>query len=251
MADLLQIENVTAGYAGNVVLEQVSMALPANTTAALLGRNGVGKTTLLATIMGLTRIESGRVSFDGHDLLKVPTHRRVELGIGYVPQEREIFQSLTVHENLKVATRDGAMDRRSHLRLVSAHRRSGAAISAISYRAANSRCWLSGAPWSATRRSCCSTSRLKAWRPSSSIRWSMLWKASDAKAQLAMILVEHHAEMALEFAERGRDSGSRSGGMAGHLRRVARRSRQARWHSSVSKKKCDSDRTTRRCRVSF
>ena len=107
MSDLLQLENVTAGYAGNVVLEDVSLSLPANASIALLGRNGVGKTTLLATIMGLTRIQSGRVMFGGVDLATVETHQRAERGIGYVPQEREIFKSLTVEENLMVAARRG------------------------------------------------------------------------------------------------------------------------------------------------
>ncbi|MGH6989992.1 MAG: ATP-binding cassette domain-containing protein, partial [Stellaceae bacterium] len=68
MTDLIELDSVTAGYAGNVVLEQVSLALPARSSIALLGRNGVGKTTLLATIMGLTRVHSGTVRFDGADL---------------------------------------------------------------------------------------------------------------------------------------------------------------------------------------
>lgn len=107
MPDFLQFEDVTAGYAGTVVLERVSFALAANSSLALLGRNGVGKTTLLSTIMGLTLIQVGRVLFKGSDLAAVPTHRRLAYGLGLVPQEREIFPSLTVHENLKVAVRPG------------------------------------------------------------------------------------------------------------------------------------------------
>jgi branched-chain amino acid transport system ATP-binding protein len=106
--DFLTFEDVTAGYAGTVVLERVSFALPTNSSLALLGRNGVGKTTLLSTIMGLTLIQLGRVRFKGRDLAAVPTHLRVVHGIGLVPQEREIFRSLTVQENLEVAVRPGA-----------------------------------------------------------------------------------------------------------------------------------------------
>lgn len=108
MSDFLRFEGVTAGYAGTVVLEQVSFALAADASLAVLGRNGVGKTTLLSTIMGLTLIEDGQVLFKGRDLAAVPTHLRVVHGIGLVPQEREIFRSLTVHENLTVAVRPGS-----------------------------------------------------------------------------------------------------------------------------------------------
>ncbi len=201
MSDLLQIENVTAGYAGNVVLEQVSMALPANTTAALLGRNGVGKTTLLATIMGLTRIESGHVNFGGQDLIKVPTHHRVELGIGYVPQEREIFQSLTVHENLKVATRDGpwTLDRIYDL------------FPPIAQRRGNFGNQLSGGEQQmlAVGRALVSNPKILLLdEPFEGLAPVIVDQMVDAlenirrSSQLAMILVEHHAEMALEFAER-------------------------------------------------
>lgn len=108
VSDFLRFEDVTAGYAGTVVLEQVSLTLAADASLALLGRNGVGKTTLLSTIMGLTLIQAGRVLFKGRDLAAVPTHLRIGHGIGLVPQEREIFRSLTVHENLTVAVRPGS-----------------------------------------------------------------------------------------------------------------------------------------------
>ena len=78
-----------------------------NESWAVLGRNGVGKTTLLMTVMGLTNLRSGRMRFDGRDMTAVDTFQRVRAGIGYVPQEREIFPSLTVRENLLVATRPG------------------------------------------------------------------------------------------------------------------------------------------------
>jgi branched-chain amino acid transport system ATP-binding protein len=107
MTELLAMERVTAGYADTTVLEQVSLAVKANEAVAILGRNGVGKTTLLATIMGLTDLRSGRVTFAGRDLSRLAVHDRPALGIGYVPQEREIFPSLTVEENLLVARRPG------------------------------------------------------------------------------------------------------------------------------------------------
>jgi branched-chain amino acid transport system ATP-binding protein len=107
MADLLRLDAVTAGYRDTVVLEQISAGIGANEAWAVLGRNGVGKTTLLMTVMGLTTLRHGAILFDGRDIGMLETHRRVEAGIGYVPQEREIFPSLTVEENLRVARRPG------------------------------------------------------------------------------------------------------------------------------------------------
>jgi branched-chain amino acid transport system ATP-binding protein len=110
MSELLRVEGLTAGYDdGNVVIEGVSLALGEGSTLALLGRNGVGKTTLLASIMGLTRIAAGTVGLQGRNITRRDTHTRAFDGIGYVPQEREIFPSLTVEENLAVArARKGA-----------------------------------------------------------------------------------------------------------------------------------------------
>ncbi len=111
MADLVRLDEVTAGYRDTVVLERVSLAVGANEAWALLGRNGVGKTTLLMTIMGLTTMRAGSIEFGGRDITALDTHRRVQAGIGYVPQEREIFPSLTVEENLRVAIRSGEWTR--------------------------------------------------------------------------------------------------------------------------------------------
>ena len=107
MSELLRLHEVTAGYADTVVLEQVSLAVRHDEAVAVLGRNGVGKSTLLATIMGLTDLRSGQVEFDQRDITMVAVHDRHAIGIGYVPQEREIFPSLTVDENLLVARRPG------------------------------------------------------------------------------------------------------------------------------------------------
>jgi len=103
----LALDHVSAGYGETVVLEGVSLALPPGRTLAVLGRNGVGKTTLLATIMGHTRLHGGSINFIGREISALPAYRRARLGIGFVPQEREIFPSLTVEQNLTVAERSG------------------------------------------------------------------------------------------------------------------------------------------------
>jgi branched-chain amino acid transport system ATP-binding protein len=103
----LALVDVRAGYGETVVLEGLSLVLPPKGTLALLGRNGVGKTTLLATIMGHTTLHGGALHLDGRDIGASPPHRRARLGLGWVPQEREVFRSLTVEENLAVAERKG------------------------------------------------------------------------------------------------------------------------------------------------
>ena len=90
-----------------MVIESIALDLPPGETLAVLGRNGVGKTTLLATIMGHTRLRSGSIRFTDREISSLPAYRRARLGIGFVPQEREIFPSLTVEENLVVAERPG------------------------------------------------------------------------------------------------------------------------------------------------
>ena len=103
----LVLDGVRAGYGDTIVLEGVSLGLKPGATLAVLGRNGVGKTTLLATIMGLTTLRAGSIRLGGAEISWLPAYRRVRLGIGFVPQEREIFRSLTVEENLDVAARPG------------------------------------------------------------------------------------------------------------------------------------------------
>jgi branched-chain amino acid transport system ATP-binding protein len=107
MSELLRLENVWAGYGDAVVLEDLSLSLDAGESLALLGRNGMGKTTLLATLMGVTRLRRGRIVYQGEDIAHVPSHRRAQAGLGWVPQERDIFRSLTVEENLTVVARPG------------------------------------------------------------------------------------------------------------------------------------------------
>ncbi|HEX4111310.1 MAG TPA: ATP-binding cassette domain-containing protein, partial [Stellaceae bacterium] len=98
----LVLDNVRAGFGETVVLDGVSLHLPPRATLALLGRNGVGKSTLLGTIMGHTTLHGGTIIFDGRDISRMAPFRRNRLGLGWVPQEREIFRSLTVAENLDV-----------------------------------------------------------------------------------------------------------------------------------------------------
>jgi branched-chain amino acid transport system ATP-binding protein len=104
---MLELNGVRAGYGEAVVLEDVSLAVPADGRLAVLGRNGVGKSTLLMTIMGYTRLHAGSIVFQGRDITALPPHKRAQLGIGWVAQEREIFPSLSLEENLTVAARPG------------------------------------------------------------------------------------------------------------------------------------------------
>ena len=101
----LALTAVAAGYGETVVLENVNLAMSAGESVSLIGRNGVGKSTLLATIMGLTDLHHGTLQYRGDDITRLPPHQRARAGLGYVPQEREIFPSLTVRENLTVAVR--------------------------------------------------------------------------------------------------------------------------------------------------
>jgi branched-chain amino acid transport system ATP-binding protein len=107
MAELLALDKISAGYGESVVLEDISLAMQEGDSLALLGRNGVGKTTLLITLMGLTQLHSGAIRWRGADIARVPTHSRAQAGLGWVPQERHMFPSLTVEEHLTVVARPG------------------------------------------------------------------------------------------------------------------------------------------------
>ena len=107
MTELLAVDDVTAGYGASVVLENVSLALEEGDSLALLGRNGVGKTTLLTTLMGLTRVHRGSLRFRGGDLARLATHQRAQAGLGWVPQERYMWPSLTIDEHLTAVARPG------------------------------------------------------------------------------------------------------------------------------------------------
>jgi branched-chain amino acid transport system ATP-binding protein len=105
MAELLHVENLSAGYGEAVVLNGINLTLGEGQTLALLGRNGTGKTTLINTLAGATRQHGGSITLGGTALHKLPSHERAAAGIGWVPQERNIFKSLTVDENLTAVAR--------------------------------------------------------------------------------------------------------------------------------------------------
>src|SRR5712692_6337145 len=100
---MLTVEGLDVAYGESQVLWSVGLTVPAKSVVCLMGRNGVGKTTLLKAVMGLMPVRGGRVTLDGADITRWPTDRRVRAGIGYVPQGREIFPHLTVEENLRMA----------------------------------------------------------------------------------------------------------------------------------------------------
>jgi len=111
MADpVLALDDIRAGYGEAVVLDGISLSLAEGGSLAVLGRNGVGKSTLLLTIMGLTAVSRGAIRWRGADITALAPHRRARRGLGWVAQEREIFRSLSVEENLAVAARPGRWD---------------------------------------------------------------------------------------------------------------------------------------------
>jgi branched-chain amino acid transport system ATP-binding protein len=107
MPELLHVDHLSAGYGEAVVLNDVSFSLAEGQTLALLGRNGTGKTTLINTLAGATRQHKGSIRLGDAPLHKLPPHQRAAAGIGWVPQERNIFKSLTVDENLSSVARPG------------------------------------------------------------------------------------------------------------------------------------------------
>ncbi len=111
MSEVLAVSGLRAGYGDTVVLEDIALELPERGTLAVLGRNGVGKTTLLATLMGHTTRHAGTIEFQNKRIEHLPVFARSRMGIGYVPQGREIFPSLSVEENLGVAARPGRWTR--------------------------------------------------------------------------------------------------------------------------------------------
>ena len=107
MAELLRVSGLSAGYGEAVVVQGVDFALEAGRSLAVLGRNGTGKTTLLNTLIGVTRRRGGTIVLAGRDVTALAPHQRAAAGIGWVPQERNIFKSLSVDENLTAVARPG------------------------------------------------------------------------------------------------------------------------------------------------
>jgi branched-chain amino acid transport system ATP-binding protein len=111
VSDRLVVKELSAGYGASVVLESISFTLAASKGLALLGRNGVGKTTLITSLMGLTTLHAGSVTLDGANLSRTTTCARARLGVGWVPQERGVYPSLTVAEHLTAVARPGQWDK--------------------------------------------------------------------------------------------------------------------------------------------
>jgi branched-chain amino acid transport system ATP-binding protein len=107
MAELLRVSNLSAGYGEAVVVQGVDLVVEAGRSLALLGRNGTGKTTLLNTLVGVTRRHGGTIALAGRDITTLRSHERAAAGVGWVPQERNIFKSLSVDENLTAVARPG------------------------------------------------------------------------------------------------------------------------------------------------
>jgi branched-chain amino acid transport system ATP-binding protein len=115
---MLEVKNLSGGWGPTVVNENVSLTVAAGESVAIIGRNGVGKSTLLELITGRAERRGGTVRLDGSDISRLPTHRRARLGLGYVPQHREVFPSLSVKEHLQIAARPGRWTEESVLNLL-------------------------------------------------------------------------------------------------------------------------------------
>jgi branched-chain amino acid transport system ATP-binding protein len=197
---LLELKGVRAGYGDAVVLDDVSLEVPASGSLAVLGRNGVGKSTLLLTIMGYTRVHLGSISLGGRDITTLAPHRRAQLGIGWVAQEREIFPSLTLEENLTVAARPGRWDLASVYRL----------FPRLQERRANMGNQLSGGEQQmlAIARALMTNPELllldeplEGLAPIIAEALSEAFTTLVSEKNLAMILVEQHTEIALSLTE--------------------------------------------------
>src|ERR1700730_6012410 len=154
MADVLTIDKLSAGYGEAVALSGISLALRQGEALALLGRNGVGKTTLLNSIIGVTRRFAGTIMLSGHDVTRYRPEQRAVAGVGWVLQERNIFKSLTVEENLTAVALPGVWDV-ARVYEMFPRLRERRPILVNSLHEASNKCWRLGAHSSSTRRFCC------------------------------------------------------------------------------------------------
>ena len=196
----LKVDDLVAGYGETVVLDGISLDLKPGGTLALLGRNGVGKTTLLTTLMGVTTRHQGTIRLGDEPIENMPIHRRARLGLGYVPQEREIFPSLTVEENLAVSTLPGGWSTEAVFdlfpRLKERHRNTGNRLSGGKQQMLAIARALAGAP-----KVLLLDEPLEGLAPIViEALFEALLKIRD-EAGLSMILVEQKAELALSFAK--------------------------------------------------
>jgi branched-chain amino acid transport system ATP-binding protein len=202
MAEILSLHGASAGYGEAVVVEEVSLALAEGESLALLGRNGVGKSTLLATILGLTQFHGGEVRWRGADIGRWPTYARARAGIGWVPQERRMWPSLTVDEHLSAVAVPGewtvARVRKLFPRLAErAHHRgsqlSGGEQQMVAIARAlvtNPKLLLLDEP-------------MEGLAPIVVEELAGVLRDLAAAGTMALILVEQHAELALSLAPRG------------------------------------------------
>lgn len=201
MADaLLSLKEVRAGYGPTEVLQGISLDIREGERLALIGRNGVGKTTLLATIMGLTTLHGGGLEWNGKSISKLSPHKRSALGLGLVPQTRDIFKSLTVEENLIAGLQgDASIEEAYELfpRLKERRRNGGGQLSGGEQQMLAIARTLMGKP-----------KLLMLDEPLEGLAPVICEMLMDVFERLAaegktIILVEQHADLALKFAERG------------------------------------------------
>ncbi|HEX5211078.1 MAG TPA: ABC transporter ATP-binding protein [Pseudolabrys sp.] len=200
-SEALALESVAAGYGETVVLENIRLSLAQGETLSIIGRNGVGKSTLLSTVMGQTTLHGGTVRMHGDDISRLATYRRVAAGLGFVPQEREIFPSLTLRENLEVAARPGAWTARAVFDL----------FPRLGERAANRGNQLSGGEQQMLaigRALVCNPTVLLMDEPSEGLAPVIVEELARAMKRLTqdgaltMLLVEQNTRLALELAPR-------------------------------------------------
>jgi branched-chain amino acid transport system ATP-binding protein len=200
MSAALSLRGLSAGYGPTVIVEDVTLELALGSCLAVLGRNGVGKSTLLRTIMGMTRVHAGQLGVGGRDLAGVPVYRRSRAGLGFVPQEREVFKSLTVEENLRIAQRAGHWSVQTVCEL----------FPRLAERSGNLGSQLSGGEQqmlAIARALVGNPTVLLMDEPSEGLAPVIVEQVFEALARIrerrdmAIVLVEQHAALALEFSE--------------------------------------------------
>jgi branched-chain amino acid transport system ATP-binding protein len=194
----LRVQELVAGYGATVVLDGITLDIPRGGALAILGRNGAGKTTLLRTLMGYTTRQRGSITLDGRPLEALPVHQRVRAGLGYVPQGRDIFPSLSVQENLAVALRPGGLSLDAVYAL----------FPSLAARRASTGNRLSGGEQQmlAIGRALCGGPRvllldepLEGLAPI--IVETLFTRLGELRGQLTILLVEQKIDLALSFAE--------------------------------------------------
>ncbi|MCA0202895.1 MAG: ABC transporter ATP-binding protein [Proteobacteria bacterium] len=196
---VLELQGLVAGYGDTTVLQGISLSVPKGQRLAVIGRNGVGKTTLLASIMGLTRQHGGTIRYKGQDLKSLPPHRRSALGLGLVPQTRDIFPSLSVEENLIAGMRgDASLDEAYALfpRLKERRRNGGGQLSGGEQQMLSIARTLMGRPDLLML-----DEPLEGLAPVICDMLMETFEALAADGRHTILLVEQHTDLALRFAE--------------------------------------------------